>query len=47
MPHTLDAILDNTPLAFAIGILGVMAVLTFNALFCIWLERKEIGRAHV
>ncbi|PIE18609.1 MAG: NADH-quinone oxidoreductase subunit NuoH [Proteobacteria bacterium] len=40
MPDTLDHILGNPWLGLLIGIIGVMAVLTFNALFCVWLERK-------
>ena len=40
MPQTLDAIFGNPFLAVAAGIGGVMGVLSFNALFCILLERK-------
>jgi len=40
MPETLHAIFANPFVAVAIGVGGVMGVLAFNALFCIWLERK-------
>ncbi len=40
MPETIESITGNPYLALAIGVGGVMGVLSFNALFCIWLERK-------
>lgn len=40
MPSTLDDIFGNPLLAIGVGVAFVMTLLSFNALFCIWLERK-------
>ena len=40
MPRTLNDILGSPLLAAAIGLGGVMTVLSLNVLFCIWAERK-------
>ena len=40
MPQTLTDILGSPTLAIAAGVGFVMGLLSFNALFCIWLERK-------
>ena len=40
MPTTLPNIFENPLIAIAIGIGGVMTVLSLNVLFCIWFERK-------
>ncbi len=40
MPTTLPNIFENPLMAIAIGIGGVMTVLSLNVLFCIWFERK-------
>lgn len=40
MPTTLLELFGNPVLAVAVGIGGVMGVLSLNTLFCIWLERK-------
>jgi len=40
MPTTLIEQFRSPLIALAIGFGGVMGVLSFNALFCIWLERK-------
>jgi len=40
VPQTLAQALGNPWLAVLVGVAGVMAVLTFNALFLVWLERK-------
>jgi len=40
LPTTLPNIFENPLIAIAIGIGGVMTVLSLNVLFCIWFERK-------
>jgi NADH-quinone oxidoreductase subunit H len=40
VPSTLTDMLGSPLLAVLVGVSGVMALLAFNALFCIWLERK-------
>ena len=40
MPQTLEDIFGNATIALAVGVAGLMGLLSFNALFCIWLERK-------
>ncbi len=40
MPDTLNNVVGSPWLGLLLGVAGVMAILTFNALFCIWLERK-------
>ena len=40
MPTTLPNLFENPLMVIAIGIGGVMTVLTLNVLFCIWFERK-------
>ena len=40
MPTTLPNLFDNALLALAVGVGGVMTVLSLNVLFCIWFERK-------
>ncbi len=40
MPQTLFNILGHPALAIGVGVGAVMGLLSFNALFCIWLERK-------
>jgi len=40
LPETLSQVLDSPALALAVGVAAVMAVLTFNVLFLVWLERK-------
>ena len=40
MPKTLVDIFGNPVIAISAGLGGIMGLLSFNALFCIWLERK-------
>lgn len=40
MPRTLIDIFGDPTLAIAVGVGAVMTLLSFNALFCIWFERK-------
>ena len=40
MENTLASILDNTWLAIAASVAGIMGYLTVNAMMLIWLERK-------
>lgn len=40
MPQTLEDIFGNAMIAVAVAVAGLMGLLSFNALFCIWLERK-------
>lgn len=40
MPETLAELFDSQILALGVGVGFVMGLLSFNALFCIWLERK-------
>ncbi|MHC5004059.1 MAG: NADH-quinone oxidoreductase subunit NuoH [Planctomycetota bacterium] len=40
MPRTLLDIFGNPVIAIGVGVAAVMAVLSFNVLFCIWFERK-------
>jgi NADH-quinone oxidoreductase subunit H len=40
VPRTLDEIFGNPWLAIVVGVAFVMTLLSINALFCIWFERK-------